>query len=443
MEKNRGFIGAFAGFVLALAVCPHRVVALEGRQANLAAEIDRRAAEIEGKVVAWRRDLHQNPELSNREFRTSRIVADHLRSVGMEIRTAVAHTGVVGTLRGGRPGPVVALRADMDALPVTEELDLPFASKARATYDDREVGVMHACGHDMHTAILMGVAEVLAGLRAQLPGTVKFIFQPAEEGAPDGEKGGADLMISEGALENPEPEAIFGLHIFPDPLGQISYRPGGIMAASDTLRIVVRGSQTHGAQPWRGVDTIVVASQIALGLQTIVSRQIDLTEAPAVITIGSIHGGVRHNIIPDSVELAGTIRSFDPAMQEDLHERIRRTAEMIARAAAATAQVEILKGNPVTYNDPKLTERMVPTLVRIFGRGSVLLTPPRTVSEDFSLYQKQIPGMFFFLGITPEGDDPVAAAPNHSPRFYADEGALTTGVRALAHLAVDFITQGR
>ncbi len=443
MERNRGRVGALVGVALVLAACPHGIVAFEGRRSDHASEIDRRAVEIEGKVVAWRRDFHRHPELSNREFRTSRIVADHLRSLGIETRTAVAHTGVVGTLRGGKPGPVVALRADMDALPVKEELDLPFASKARATYNGREVGVMHACGHDMHTAILMGVAEVLAGLRAELPGTVRFIFQPAEEGAPDGEEGGAALMIREGALENPKPEAIFGLHVFPDPLGQISYRPGGIMAASDTLRIVVRGSQTHGAQPWRGVDSIVVASQIALGLQTIVSRQVDITKAPAVITIGSIHGGVRHNIIPDFVELAGTIRSFDPAAQLDMHERIRRSAEMIARAADATAQVEILRGNPVTYNDPKLTERMIPTLVRVFGRDSVLLTPPRTVSEDFSLYQKQIPGMFLFLGITPEGSDPAAAAPNHSPRFYAEERALTTGVRALTHLAVDFIMRDR
>ncbi len=443
MKKNRSHVVALVGFMLMLATFPYGVVGLESRQSDQALEIDRRAAEIESKVIAWRRDFHQHPELSNREIRTSRIVAEHLRGLGIETRTAVAHTGVVGTLRGSRQGPVVALRADMDALPVTEELDLPFASKDRTIYNGREVGVMHACGHDMHTAILMGVAEVLAGLRTEIPGTVKFIFQPAEEGAPDGEEGGAGLMIREGALENPKPEAVFGLHVFPGRLGQISYRPGGIMAASDTLRIVVRGSQTHGAQPWRGVDPIVVASQIALGLQTIVSRQVDITEAPAVITIGSIHGGVRHNIIPDSVELAGTIRSFDIAMQSDLHERIRRTAEMVAEAAAATAEVQISRGNPVTHNDPGLTKRMVPTLERILGTDLVRLTPPRTVSEDFSLYQKQIPGMFFFLGITPKGSDPAAAAPNHSPRFYADESALTTGVRALAHLAVDFIRQGR
>jgi amidohydrolase len=404
-------------------------------------EIDARTAKIESKVVSWRRDFHQNPELSNREVRTSKIVADHLRSLGLEVRTQVAHTGVVGVLRGGLPGPVVALRADMDALPVTEEVDLPFASKARATYLGREVGVMHACGHDLHISILMGVAEVLSGLKAQLPGTVKFVFQPAEEGVPPGETGGAELMVKEGALENPKAEAIFGLHVFPFRSGHISYRAGGIMAASDQLKIVVRGRQTHGAMPWRGADPIVVASQIVMGLQTIVSRQLDLTQAPAIVTIGSMHSGVRHNIVPDTAELDGTIRTFDPAVQKDVHERIRRTAEMIAQSAGATAQVTITTGPPVTYNDPRLTERMIPTLKRVAGAEAVSIAVPTTTAEDFSKYQQQIPGLFFFLGVTPEGQDPAAAAANHSPRFFADEAALKVGMRALANLAVDYLRQ--
>jgi amidohydrolase len=404
-------------------------------------EIDARSAKMENRLIAWRRDIHQHPELSNREIRTAKLVADHLRSVGIEVRTGVAHTGVVGLLRGSREAPVVALRADMDALPVTEETDLPFASKIRASYEGREVGVMHACGHDLHVAILMGVAEVLAGLRQQLPGSVKFIFQPAEEGPPEGEKGGAELMIKEGALENPKPEAIFGLHVFPLALGRIEYRPGGAMAASDILRISVRGRQTHGARPWLGVDPIVVASQIVLALQTITSRQIDVAKAPGIVTIASIHGGLRHNIIPDQVEMLGSIRSFDPRMQEDIHARIRRTAELTAQSAGATAEVAIIRRMPVTYNDPGLAERMRPTLIRVAGEDAVSTAVPATVSEDFSLYEQQLPGLFFFLGITPKGVDPEKAESNHSPRFYADEGALVVGVRALANLAADYLVQ--
>jgi amidohydrolase len=403
--------------------------------------IDRRAAAIEKKAISWRRDLHEHPELSNREVRTAKIVADHLRSIGLDVKTGVAHTGVVGLLRGSRPGPVVALRADMDALPVAEELNLPFASKARTTFNGREVGVMHACGHDMHTAILMAVAEVLAGMRAELPGSVKFIFQPAEEGAPSGEEGGASLMIREGVLENPRPQAIFGLHVFPFPVGEISCRPGAVMASSDYLKIVVRGRQSHGALPWNGVDPIVTASQIILGLQTITSRQTDLTRSPAVITIGSLHGGVRSNIIPDEVEMEGTIRAFDPEIQTGIHEQIRRTAEMIAQSAGASARVIIEKGNPVTYNDPGLTERMLPTLKRVSGGSALRQTPPTTAAEDFSFYQKEIPGVYFSLGITPKGTNPATAESNHSPRFFADEGAIVPGIRALAHMAVDFLQQ--
>jgi len=421
--------------VIVLAAAP-----LAAQSGRLDAEIDRRAAQVEGKVVAWRRDIHAHPELSNREVRTAQLVAEHLRALGLEVRTGVAHNGVVAVLRGGRPGPAVALRADMDALPVTEEVDVPFASKVRTTYNGQDVGVMHACGHDAHVAILMGVAEVLAGMRRDLPGTVTFIFQPAEEGVPSGENGGAEMMIAEGALENPKAGAIFGLHVFPYPAGEIMYRSGGIMASADALRIVVRGRQTHGAQPWSGIDPIVVTSQIVMGLQTITSRQVDITAAPAIVTIGAVHGGVRNNIIPDSVVMIGTIRSFDAAMRRDIWARVRRTAEGIAQSAGATAVVTIDSGPPVTYNDPTLTERMAPTLRRVAGSDKVGISEAKTTAEDFSRYQEKIPGLFFFLGITPPGTDPHTAAPNHSPRFFVDEAALPVGVRALSHLAVDYLT---
>jgi amidohydrolase len=408
------------------------------------AEIDRRAEAVLPKVVAWRRDIHQHPELGNREVRTAALVARHLKDLGLEVRTGVAHTGVVGVLRGGRPGPGAALRADMDALPVTEEVDLPFKSTVRTQWNGREVGVMHACGHDNHTAILMGVAEVLAGMRAQLPGTVTFLFQPAEEGPPEGERGGARMMIAEGVLESPRVDAIFGLHVFPFESGSIVYKPEGLMAAADTLRIRVRGSQTHGALPWAGIDPIVVSSQIVLGLQTIVSRQSDLTTAPAIVTIGTIQGGNRHNIIPEEVEMTGTVRSFDPAMRTDIFDRIRRTAEHIAAAAGATATVAFSDSYVVTYNDPALTERMGPTLKRVAGPGHWIPNGRvTTTAEDFADYQQKVPGLFFFLGITPRGVDPKAAAPNHSPRFFADEAALPVGVRALANLAVDYLEGGR
>jgi amidohydrolase len=413
---------------------------VQAQSNRLHAEIDRRAAHVQGKVVAWRRDIHQHPELSNRETRTAELVAQHLRSLGLDVRTGVAKTGVVAVLRGGRPGPVVALRADMDALPVTEEVDLPFASKVRTTFNGQEVGVMHACGHDAHVAILMGAAEVLAGIRRELPGTVKFLFQPAEEGAPAGERGGAEVMIEAGALDDPKPGAIFGLHVLPFPAGEIRYRPGGTMASSDAFRVVVHGRQTHGAQPWAGIDPIVIASQIVLGLQTIASRQVDVTAAPAIVTVGAINGGVRYNIIPDSVVMIGTIRTFDAAVRRDLHLRVRRTAESIAQSGGATAVVTVDTGPPVTYNDPALTERMLPTLRQVAGASKVQLSQPLTPAEDFSRYQERIPGLFFFLGITPPGADPRTVAPNHSPRFFVDEAALPTGVRALARLAVDYLT---
>ena len=406
---------------------------------DLAKEIDARLEQVMPKVVAWRRDIHQHPELGNREVRTAKLVADHLRSLGIEVQTGVGKTGVVGVLKGGKPGAVVALRADMDALPVTEQVDLPFKSLVKAEYNGAQVGVMHACGHDNHVAILMGVAEVLAGMRASIPGTVKFIFQPAEEGPPAGEEGGAPLMVKEGVLDNPRPAAIFGLHVWPGPLGSLGYRAGGTMAAPDGLEIVVKGRQTHGALPWGGIDPIVVAAQIVLGLQTITSRQIDLTFNPAIVTIGSIQGGNRGNIIPDSVVMVGTIRTFDEGMRKDIHARVRRTAEMIAQSAGATARVTIPGGGLLTYNDPALTERMAATLKRTAGEGGAYVTVPITGSEDFPSFTQSVPGLFFFLGGLPKGQDPGTAPRNHSPYFFVDEAALPTGVRAMANLAIDFL----
>jgi amidohydrolase len=409
---------------------------------SLTAQIDSAAQALQAQVVAWRRDFHQHPELGNREFRTSGIVAAHLRKLGFdEVRTEVAHTGVVGLLKGGLPGPVVALRADMDALPVAEEVDLPFASKVRTDWNGEQVGVMHACGHDAHTAILMGVAEVLAGLRAGLRGSVKFIFQPAEELPPEGEEGGAKMMVEQGAMDNPRPAAIFGLHVTSRlPLGVIGYRPGPAMASADNLKITIHGRQTHGAMPWYGVDPIVTAAQVVIGLQTIVSRQIDLTQEPAVVTIGAIKGGLRENIIPDSVEMRGTIRSFDEGMRDDIHERVTYLAEAISRGSRAGCTVCIKKNYPVTVNDPALTETMLPTLRRVVGADQLQLVPKVMGSEDFSFFQRVVPGLFFFVGVTPGGAAGLAkAAPNHSPRFFVDEGCLLPGVRALSQLACDFL----
>ena len=407
----------------------------------LASAIDAAAQALEAQVIAWRRDLHAHPELGNREFRTADLVAAHLRSLGFdEVRTGVAHTGVVGLLKGALPGPVVALRADMDALPVAEEVDVPFASKVRAVWNGEDVGVMHACGHDCHVAILMGVASVLAGLRSRLAGTVKFIFQPAEEMPPEGEEGGAKLMIEQGALQDPTPGAIFGLHVTSRmPVGTIGYRPGPTLASSDKLKITVHGRQTHGAAPWLGVDPIVTSAQVILGLQTVVSRGMDITREPAVVTIGAIKGGVRENIIPDSVEMRGTIRSFDEGMRDEIHERVTTLAEAVSRGSRATCQVCITKNYPVTVNDPVLTEAMVPTLQRVAGPGRLELVNKVSGAEDFSFFQRLVPGLFFFVGVTPAGQDPSKAAPNHSPRFFVDEAALLLGVRALAQVACDWL----
>ncbi len=406
---------------------------------SLAPEIDRGVAAVLPQVVAWRRDIHQHPELGFRETRTAALVAGELTRLGLEVRTGVGRTGVVGILRGARPGPVVALRADMDALPVTEQVDLPFKSTVRTEFNGQDVGVMHACGHDTHTAMLLGVAAVLAGLKDRLPGTVVFLFQPNEEGMP-GEPSGAQAMIADGALANPAPQAVFGLHVTPARVGTILYRAGAVMSASDVLRIVVHGRQTHGAIPWGGVDPIVIASQIVLALQTIPSRQLDVTLGPAILTVGMIQGGNRYNIIPDSVVLLGTVRTFDEGMRADIKERIRRTAEGIAQSAGATATVEVEGGAPGVYNDPALTERMAPTLARVAGPGNLLPAALWTPSEDFALYQQKVPGMFFFIGVTPADRDPMTAPRNHSPLFYADEGALPIGIRAMANLAVDYLS---
>lgn len=397
-------------------------------------------AKVMEQVIAWRRDIHQHPELGNAEFRTAKLVADHLRSLGMEVREKVGKTGVVGILKGGRPGGVVALRADMDALPVTEEVDLPFKSTVKATFNGQPVGVMHACGHDAHVAMLLGAANMLALQKATLPGTVVFIFQPAEEGPPAGETGGAPLMVAEGAIANPKPDAIFGLHVWPDEAGKITYRPRGAMAASDQLDIVVRGKQTHGAQPWRGVDPIVVSAQIISALQTITARQTDIVVAPAVVTIGMVSGGIRRNIIPDSVIMQGTIRTFDNDMRKDILMRVKRTVENIAEASGATAQVTFGVPTDVVWNDPDLTARLAPTIERVTG-GKVNPNGLWTPSEDFPAFTKDIPGLYVFLGINAAGVSAVDAAPNHSPKFFVNEAALPVGVNAYVGFATDYLNQ--
>ena len=432
-------IAGSAAFVLS-SLLPHRAAAQ-----GSADDLDRRIAHVMPQVIAWRRDIHEHPELSNQEVRTGKLVADQLRALGMEVRDHVAGHGVVGVLRGAKPGPVVALRADMDALPVTEEVDLPFKSTVRTTYNGQDVGVMHACGHDAHTSMLLGAATVLAGLRSQMAGTLVFLFQPAEEGSFSSEPGaapsGAAGMIAAGAMDNPKVDAVFGIHVWPDEPGALSYKPGGAMAAADGLTITVHGKQTHGAQPWRGVDPVVVAAQIVGALQTITARQTDITAAPAVVTIATIHGGVRGNIIPDSVVMTGTIRTFDAAMRKDVHMRIRRTAELVAQASGATATVVIGMGADVVYNDPALTRRMAPTIRRATTatvRDNAVWMP----SEDFSLYQRKAPGVFYFLGVNKAGVKAEDAAANHSTKFFVNEDAMPTGVKAYTTLALDYLKGG-
>ncbi len=411
-------------------------------QNGVSALVDKRADAVENKVIAWRHHIHQHPELSNREFETAKYVEKHLRGLGLEVRTGIAHTGVVGVLNTGKPGPTVALRADMDALPVKERVNLPFASKAKGVYLGQEVDVMHACGHDTHVAMLMGAAEILTGIKDQLRGKIVFIFQPAEEGAPPGERGGAGLMVEEGVLDNPRVDAIFGLHInSATEIGKIRYKPGGQLAAADIFTIKVKGKQTHGSTPWTGIDPIVTSAQIIMGLQTIISRQTELTKEAAVISVGKITSGIRNNIIPEEAEMTGTIRTLDTAMQRKIHERIRHVATTIAESAGATAEVEIVRGVPVTYNDPALTTQMLPTLERTAGKQNVLLTEAITGAEDFAYYAQKVPGLFLFVGGMPKGNDPEMAPPHHTPDFFVDDNGMKLGVRLLCNLAIDYLNK--
>jgi amidohydrolase len=413
----------------------------------LMSDVQKRASAIESKLIAWRHDIHQNPELSGQETRTAKLVADHLAQLGLEVKTGVGGTGVVGVLKGGKPGKVVALRADMDALPVQELVNVPFASKAKAKHMGNEVSVMHACGHDGHTAILMATAEILVGMKDQIPGTIKFVFQPAEEGlsAPlknEDDHIGALAMIDAGILENPKVDAVFGLHLTSSmPSGVIGYRPGAMLASANGFTLKVTGKQTHGGLPWNGVDPIVVTSQIVLGLQTIVSRQLDLTKEPVVVSIGSIHGGNRENIIPDFVELTGTVRTFDDGMRDDTLNRMKLTAESIAQSAGAKAEIKFTKpAYSATVNNADLTAKILPALKQA-ANGQAVLVPKTSAAEDFSEFQKKVPGTFIFLGGTTSGKDPKTASPNHSPKFEVDDNALITGARAMTAMALEYLNQ--
>ncbi len=406
-------------------------------------EVAKRADAIEKKIITWREDFHQHPELGNHEFRTADIIAKHLKSLGIEVKTGVATTGVVGLLVGGKPGPVVALRADMDGLPVTERTNVPFASKATTTYMGNTVGVMHACGHDSHMAILMGVAEILASMKSELHGTVKFIFQPAEEGVPPGETGGAQQMVKEGVMENPKVDVVFGLHIQSyQPAGTITYRPGGDMAAVNDMQIIVKGRSSHGAYPWSSVDPIVTSAEIINNLQTVVSRNLHITANPAVVTIGAINGGNRSNIIPESVSMLGTIRTFSDEDEKMIIERVKQIATKTAEANNATAEVKIPYSNhyPVTYNDPALVAKMLPTLQATAGTDNVKLRQGETGAEDFSFYEQKAPGIFFHLGGLPKGGDPLTAPAHHTPDFFIDESGFTLGVKALCNLTLDYMS---
>jgi amidohydrolase len=403
-------------------------------------QLDLLAAEVQPQVVEWRRWFHQNPELSNREFNTSAKVAETLRGMGLEPITGIAHTGVIAVIEGGKPGPLIAIRSDMDGLPVTEQTGLPFASEATDVYNGQDVGVMHACGHDAHMSMLLGAASVLNSVKDELAGSVMLIFQPAEEGPPRGEEGGASLMLDEGIWSEAKPEAVFGIHVgIGIPGGEIAVRPGPLMAAADMYQITVRGRQSHGARPWDGVDPIVVASQIVLGLQTIASRQVDVTLAPSIISVGRISGGVRNNVIPDQVEMEGTIRTFDEAMRRDIHARMERTARAIAEAAGAEVDFELIIGTPSVFNDPELLARMMPTLKRVSGDRPVNSVTPQTVAEDFAEFAQETPGVFLFLGNAPPGVDPTTVAGNHSPYFDTHEPNLEMGVRVFSNLVVDYL----
>ncbi len=416
------------------------LMAFVGLENDLTKRISVKAESIESRVIEWRRDIHQNPELGNREFRTAKKVANHLESLGLEVKTGIAHTGVVGLLKGGKPGGVVALRADMDALPVVERTDVPFASKVKSTFNGQEVGVMHACGHDTHVAILMGVAEVLTSMKDEIPGTVKFIFQPAEEGPPEGEEGGAKMMVKEGVLKNPDVDAIFGLHISAlTEVGQITFKLRGAQASADTWKLVVKGRQTHGSTPWTGIDPIYVSNQILTQYQGIISRELELTNEAAVISVGRMISGVRANIIPEEALLEGTIRSLDQSMREKIHKRMREIAEGTAAIHGASAILEINEVAPIVYNDPDLTAQMVPSLQKVAGERNVTLIKAVTPAEDFAYYQEQVPGFYYGLGGMTPGADRSKLGFHHTPDFYIDESGLVLGVKALSVLAVDFL----
>lgn len=407
-------------------------------------DIDVMAHDVGARVIEWRRDIHQHPELGNREVRTAAKVAEHLRALGMEVRTGIAHTGVTGLLRGGRPGPRIALRADMDALPVTEDTGLPFASIVTTDYRGQQVGVMHACGHDAHVAILMGVAQALSEVRDALPGEVLFVFQPAEEGPPPGEDGGAAMMLAEGVFDDFKPQAVFGLHVWAAlPAGTIGFRAGPMMASADRWVLTVQGKQTHGSRPWDGVDPISIAAQALIASHGVIARQIDITSSPVVLTAGAVRGGIRYNIIPDSAELEGTLRSFDMDVRQDVIDRFGRTAKALAEAAGGSAELMVENTAPVTANDPELTARVRPWLVQRFGEKRVVEMPLQTVAEDFSEFANRAPGFFFFVGATGPDRDPGKAAPNHSPQFLLDEAALAQGTRALLTLSLGVLEDRR
>ena len=408
--------------------------------AQLKQKIIQSINKVEPKCIEWRRHLHQYPELGNREFKTAKLIADHLKKLGLEVKEGVAKTGVVGLLRGGKPGPCIALRADMDALPLVERVNIPFASKEKTIYNGQETGVMHACGHDTHVAMLMSVAEILSGIKTELKGTVKFIFQPAEEGAPEGEEGGAALMVKEGVMDNPKVDAIVGLHIQSrTESGKIEYKSGSFMAAADFFTIKIKGKASHGSQPWLGVDPIAASAQIIQGLQNIVSRESELTKAPVVITVGKIQSGVRNNIIPEECIMLGTIRTLDSAMQKDVHRKFRNTITKIAEATGAEAEIIIDTKTLVTYNDPALVKKMLPSLQNAIGANNVSEREWVTGAEDFSYYGTKAPAFFFYLGGMPKGADIKNAPPHHTPDFYVEDGAMKTGITAMCQLVTDYL----
>ncbi|MGZ8558375.1 MAG: amidohydrolase, partial [Chitinophagaceae bacterium] len=413
---------------------------LQGLNAQIKQKLELSIDKIEPKCIEWRRQIHQNPELGNSEFKTAKLIATHLKELGLDVKEGVAKTGVVGILKGAKAGPCIALRADMDALPLIERVNISYASKQKTIYNGEEVGIMHACGHDTHVAILMSVAEILSSIKSEIKGTIKFIFQPAEEGAPDGEEGGAPLMIKEGVMENPKVDAIFGLHIQSRiEMGKIEYKPGAFMAAADFFSIKVKGKASHGSQPWLGVDPIAVSAQIMQGLQYIVSRQSDLTKAPVVITVGKIQGGVRNNIIPEQCIMLGTIRTLDSAMQKDVHQKFKHTITKIAEASGAETEIVIDTKTLVTYNDPALVKKMLTSLQNAIGANNVSEREWVTGAEDFSYYGTKAPAFFFYLGGMPKGMNSKEAPPHHTPDFYVDDNAMKTGVKAFCQLVTDYL----